>query len=99
MKVGSMAMKGIGFISIILIILINENSFLTESGTSNQYAISALMSQVSFRRETIGGIINYWLFPQAKDFLKEIWKFCEFSSLCPKNRKGLRWHKSILYMY
>lgn len=85
MKVGSMAMKGIGFISIILIILINENSFLTESGTSNQYVISALMSQVSFRRETIGGIINYWLFPQAKDFLKEIWKFCEFSSLCPKN--------------
>ena len=66
-----MAMKGIGFISIILIILVvNKNSFLTESGTSNQYVISALMSQVSFRRETIGGIINYWLFPQAKDFFK-----------------------------
>ena len=60
---------------------------MTESGTSNQKVISALMSQVSFRRETIGGIINYWLFPQAKDFLKEIWKFCEFSSLCPKNGK------------
>ena len=71
MKVGTMAMKGIGFISIILIILVvNKNSFLTESGTSNQYVISALMSQVSFRRETIGGIINYWLFPQAKDFFK-----------------------------
>lgn len=76
MKVSSMAMKGIGFTSIILIILIINDreslriSFLTESGTSNQYVISALMSQVSFRRETIGGIINYWLFPQAKDFFK-----------------------------
>ena len=70
MKVGTMVMKGIGFISIIILIIlvINENSFLTESGTSNQYVISTLMSQVSFRRETTGDIINYWLFPQAKDF-------------------------------
>ena len=76
-----------GFISILIIILINDNSYLPESGTSNQKVISALMSQVSFRRETISGIINYWLFPQTKDFLKAIWKFCEFSSLCPKNGK------------
>ena len=67
--------------SIKIIFIINDNYFLTESGTSNQYVISALMSQMPFRRETVGGIKNYWLFPQAKDFLKEIWKFCEFSPL------------------
>ena len=45
-----------------------------------------MVSQMSFCRETIGGVINYWLFTQVIRIgfsEKKCGIFCEFSALWP----------------
>ena len=66
---------------------------------SDTYGISVLVSQITFRGETVGGISKYRLFSQAKDHIaNHTWKelvFFQLQLMYPEPGKCLE-HQKIL---